>query len=203
MFYDGSLPTDADMLEFLASEDGTDPTTYSFYGNLYDAIKCATKTHPSLNGEKGNIQAQFIEGSETQFKSFATLDLPTGSPGDITGSIDVTLTVTDDQGLTDTDTQTITYALPLLGAPEVSDAEIRIYEDSTKTSSVLEAPIVIGATASYTISGEPEVAATTNSASGSELTNYTTITGKTSANTYSATTGGASSLTSSFDQNYY
>ena len=143
LFYDGSLPTDADMLEFLASEDGTDPTTYSFYGNLYDAIKCATKTYPSLNGEKGNIQAQFIEGSETQFKSFATLDLPIGSPGDITGSLDVTLTVTDDQGLTDTDTQTIDYGLPALNEDSDSDLSVTIVNDGG--INVLSAPIILGA----------------------------------------------------------
>jgi hypothetical protein len=205
----GLLPracTTAEQEEFLGVDSDspyTELSQLSYLSDFEDYYNLGSSSNASIAGENsGNFDLTFA-GEQSQFVSIASVDIPTGSPGDTTGSIDVTLTVTDDQGLTDTEAQTITYALPLLGAPEVSDAEIRIYEDSTKTSSVLEAPIVIGATASYTISGEPEVAVTTNSASGSELTNHTTITGKTSANTYSATTGGASSLTSSFDQNYY
>ena len=56
----------------------------------------------------------YTGGSATDFKSFATLTLPDGSPNQTSGSVDVTLTVTDDQGLSDVETQTITYgARPL------------------------------------------------------------------------------------------
>jgi hypothetical protein len=82
----------------------------SFWDDLDDHIICGKPgTYPDLNGEKGKVVAKLVNGNEGQFKSLASLTLPDGSPGDTTGSIDVTLTVTDDQGLTDTETQPITY----------------------------------------------------------------------------------------------
>jgi len=95
----------------------------SYYNSLHDHIACGSKPYPSLNGEKGNIVAVLERGTETQFKSLASLTLPAGSPRDTTRSIDVTLTVTDDQGLTDTETQTITCGPAPLVQPELDSYE--------------------------------------------------------------------------------
>jgi len=103
-FLNRALTTD-EVNEWLTTNIGD----LSFYAELEDHIECGTGTHPNLNGSKGKVVATLVNGTEGQFKSLGKITLPSGSPGDTTGSLDVTLTVTDDQGLTDTDTQTITF----------------------------------------------------------------------------------------------
>ena len=116
--------TDAEVDEFLAMDPGT-YDQLSFYGEVVDWVEFGTQTYPDITGKKGVVSGS-LKGSaisESNFKSIASLDLPTGSPGDTTGSVDVTLTVTDDQGLTDTETQTITYGPAPLVQPELDSYE--------------------------------------------------------------------------------
>ena len=108
--------TTAEFQEFYA---GTPVQDLSFYSDIEDYINAGTGTYPSLNGELGNITARLVDGSESHFKTIASLTLPSGNAGDTTGSVDVTLTVTDDEGLTDTETQTIIYGPAPLDPPEL------------------------------------------------------------------------------------
>ncbi len=95
----------------------------SFYDSLHDHIACGSKQYPSLDGEKGNIKAILERGGDYQFQNILNLTLPDGSPGETSGSIDVTLTVTDDQGITKETTKTIEYGLVPLEEPEISSLE--------------------------------------------------------------------------------
>jgi hypothetical protein len=95
----------------------------SFYGSLQDHIACGSKVYPSLDGEKGVISAELKNSIEGQFQFITSLTLPSGSPGDTTGSVDVTLTVTDNQGITKETTKTIEYGLVPLEEPEISSLE--------------------------------------------------------------------------------
>jgi len=196
--------TDAEVDEFLAMDPGT-YDQLSFYSEVVDWVEFGAQTYPNITGKKGVVSGS-LKGSaisESNFKSIASLDLPSGSPGDTTGSVDVTLTVTDDQGLTDTETLTVNYTPAPLTEPSVNDAEIVLYEDATKTTFLLESPIVIGLQADYTFETESVVTISSSAASGQELTDYTALTGNTSASTWTWSTGGTSSTSQTVTDYYY
>jgi hypothetical protein len=112
--------TGAEFQEFYA---GTPVQELSFYADIDDYINAGTGTYPSLNGELGNITARLVDGSESHFKTIASLTLPDGSPGETSGSVDITLTVTDDEGITKEITKTINYVPTPLPEPEITDLE--------------------------------------------------------------------------------
>jgi hypothetical protein len=133
--------TDAEVDEFLAMDPGT-YDQLSYYSEVVDWVEFGAQLYPNITGRKGVVSGS-LKGSaitESNFQSILSLDLPIGSTGDTTGSINVTLTVTDDQGLTEEFTKTLEYGLAPLEEPEITSLEKFVI--TTDGLNILGAPSV-------------------------------------------------------------
>jgi hypothetical protein len=142
LFIERNLTT-SEVDEFINADSGS-YDQLSFYDEVVDWVELGAQSYPSVAGKKGVISGSLVGSSihESHFESIKSLTLPDGSVGETEGSIDITLTVIDDQGISREITKTINFTPKPLDGPEIIS-----YTKTVKTENgldILGAPAVLG-----------------------------------------------------------